>query len=118
APTSSIRGGSRPDPPTTGRIPVTSLSLSDKDPKSIKTDTLVVGVASSTDGPVLVDGGLLPRALRTSLSASLRGIGVTGKADQVVRIPAGKDVAATAIALTGLGAAARGRAGYDTETLR
>jgi leucyl aminopeptidase len=97
---------------------VTSLSLSDKDPKSIKTDTLVVGVASSTDGPVLVDGGLLPRALRTSLSASLRGIGVTGKADQVVRIPAGKDVAATAIALTGLGAAAKGRTGYDPETLR
>ncbi|GAA4356669.1 leucyl aminopeptidase [Angustibacter luteus] len=98
---------------------MTSLSLSDKDVKSIKTDTLVVGVASSADGPVLVDGGVLPRALRTSLSGALAGIGVTGATDQVVRIPAGKDVAAIAIAFTGLGKAVTGRTStYDLETLR
>ena len=109
APTSSIRGGSRPDPPPSGRIPVTSLSLSDKDPKSIKTDTLVVGVASSDGraGP-----GRRRRCCRAPCApacpAPCAGIGVTGEADQVVRIPAGKDVAATAIALTGLGGRGQG----------
>ncbi|GAB3594945.1 leucyl aminopeptidase [Angustibacter peucedani] len=98
---------------------MTSLSLSDKDPKSLSVDTLVVAVAKGDDGPVLVEGVALPRGVRSSLAGTLAALGVTGEADQVVRIPAGKDVAATTIALTGLGKAVTGRrAGYPAETLR
>ncbi len=98
---------------------MTSLSLSDKDPKSLKVDTLVVAVAKGENGPVLVDGVALPRAVRSSLSGGLSGLGVTGKADQVVRILAGKDVGATTIAFTGLGPVVTGRgASYSSEVLR
>ncbi len=98
---------------------MTSLSLSDKDPKSLKVDTIVVAVAQGDGGPVLVEGAALPRAVQRSLADALSGLGVTGEADQVVRIPAGKELAATAIALTGLGKAVTGRkATYPAETLR
>jgi leucyl aminopeptidase len=98
---------------------VTSLSLSDKDPKSLKVDTLVVAVAKGDAGPVLVEGASLPRGVQRELAEALVGLGVTGEADQVVRIPAGKDVAASAFALTGLGKAVTGRkATYPAETLR
>ena len=99
---------------------MTSLSLSDKDTKSIKVDTLVVGVAQSDGGAVLVEGAAaLPRGVAKGISDALASLGVTGEADQVVRIPAGKDVAASAIALTGLGKAVAGRkATYPAETLR
>ena len=50
--------------PPTGRTTVTSLSLSDKDPKSLSVDTLVVAVAKGDAGPVLVEGVALPRAAR------------------------------------------------------
>jgi leucyl aminopeptidase len=96
-----------------------SLSLSDKDPKAVKVDTLVVAVAQGDGGPVLVEGAALPKALRANLSSALAGLGVTGEADQVVRVPGGKDVAATSIAFTGLGKVAAGRrASYPSETLR
>jgi leucyl aminopeptidase len=99
---------------------VTSLSLSDKDTKSLKVDTLVVAVAQGDGGPVLVEGAAgLPRGLARTLSNALAGVGVTGETDQVVRIPAGADLAATAIAFTGLGKAVTGRkAAYPAETLR
>ncbi len=68
---------------------------------------------------MLVEGAALPRGLRNTLAGSLAALGVTGEADQVVRIPAGKDVGATTIALTGLGPALTARrAAYPAETLR
>jgi leucyl aminopeptidase len=100
---------------------VTSLRISDKSPADIKADALVIGIASGADGPVLASGkGApdLPRALRASLGGALVGLGVTGKADQVVRIPSGGAVAAPVLVLTGLGPVATGRGGYDAEVLR
>jgi leucyl aminopeptidase len=101
---------------------VTSLRISDKPAADIKADALVLGVAAGADGPVLPSGkGApdLPRALRTSLTRSLTALGVTGKADQVVRVPATDGVAAGVVVLTGLGNAPTGRnASYDTEVLR
>jgi leucyl aminopeptidase len=101
---------------------VTSLRISDKTPADIKADALVIGVAAGPDGPVLPSGRgapELPRALRNSLTGSLTGLGVTGKADQVLRIPSGGAVAAPVLVLTGLGQAPTGRtAAYDAEVLR
>jgi leucyl aminopeptidase len=98
---------------------VTSLSLSDKDVSALKVDAVVVGVARGDDGPLLVDGPALPKGLRSSLSGSLASLGVSGKADEVVKVPAGGDLKAGVVVLTGLGSAVSGRkAGYPAETLR
>jgi leucyl aminopeptidase len=100
---------------------VTSLRISDKSPADIKADALVIGVVAGPDGPSLAAGrGApdLPRALRTTLGGALVGLGVTGKPDQVVRIPSSGGVATPVLVLTGLGTAPTGRAAYDSETLR
>ncbi len=96
-----------------------TISLADKDLKSVKADALVVGVARGADGPLLVEGSPLPRALRTQVVAVLAGLGVTGAADQVVKVPAGKELAAPVLVLTGLGAVSTTPGGlYDAEVLR
>ncbi|GAB3688011.1 leucyl aminopeptidase [Angustibacter aerolatus] len=96
-----------------------TISLSDKDVASIKVDAVVVGVASGPDGPQLVPGADLPRSLRTSLTDALPSLGVKGAADEVVRVPAGSDLTASVVVLTGLGDAPRGRrAAWPAETLR
>jgi leucyl aminopeptidase len=98
---------------------VTSLRLSDKDVSSLKVDALVVGVVRADDGPVLVEGPALPRGLRSALTGALAGLGVTGKADEVTKVPSGGEVKAGVVVLTGLGSAPSGRkAGYPAETLR
>ena len=96
-----------------------TISLSDKDLKSVKADALVIGVGRGADGPVLAEGSPLPRALRSQLVDVLSGLGVTGATDQVVKVPAGKDLDAAVLVLTGLGAVPTGKArGYDHEVLR
>jgi leucyl aminopeptidase len=100
---------------------VTTLRISDRSPADITADVLVLGVGRGPDGPVLAAGrGApdVPRALRTSLGKSLAGLGVTGRPDQVVRIPSGGAVSAPVIALTGLGAPPAARSSYDPEVLR
>ncbi len=84
---------------------MTSLTLTSTDPAQITADVLVLGVAAARAGgePRLVAAGGLPDSLVTSLSGALKGLGVSGKADSVQRIPAGPEVAATVIALVGLG---------------
>jgi leucyl aminopeptidase len=96
---------------------LTSLSLSEKDAAALPVDTLVVGVGTDGDAPVLIGASALPRATRDGLAEVLTGLGVTGAVDEVLRIPAGAEVEATTITLTGLGAAP-GRRGYQPEALR
>jgi leucyl aminopeptidase len=97
---------------------VTTLSLSAKDPASIKADALVIGVASGPSGPLLVGGDALPPALRSSLTGSLEGLGVSGAVDSLTRVPAGAGVAAPVVALVGLGKAPARGSSYPHETLR
>jgi leucyl aminopeptidase len=101
---------------------VTSLRITDKSAADVKADALVIGVTAGADGPTLATGRgapELPRALRASLSGALAGLGATGKADQVLRIPSNGAVAASVLVLTGLGKAPAGRAApYDAEVLR
>ena len=79
---------------------VASLHLSSASPLTVPADVLVVGVASSDSGPVLLseDKDLQP------LGATLGALGFTGTEDEVRRIaaPAGS---AKSIALIGLGSA-------------
>lgn len=80
-----------------------TLSLSAKDPAAVKADAVVIGVVSGASGPRLVGADTLPAALRRTLSGSLEALGVSGKADEVVRVPSGGALAAPVVALTGLG---------------
>jgi leucyl aminopeptidase len=82
---------------------VATLTLSAKDPATVRADAVVVGVASGPSGPRLVGADALPVALRRSLGGSLAALGVTGAPDQVVRVPSGGALAAPVVALTGLG---------------
>ena len=84
-----------------------TLTLSTKDAASVRADVLVVAVATTPAGPQLL-GDRLPAPLRRWLTSSLAGLGVTGAADQVHRVPTAGSSAGTAapiIALTGVGAA-------------
>lgn len=65
-------------------------------------DALVIAVAKSADGPVILDAPLSPAAL-TSLKASLSALGVTGAADQFVRLPGLPDTGAKILVLAGVG---------------
>jgi leucyl aminopeptidase len=80
-----------------------TLSVSSESPSSIAADVLVVGVQPGTDGSPAV---LAPDASGTAVDlpgVDLAAIGVKGTKDQVVRIPAPAGVAASSVALVGLG---------------
>ncbi|MDO5753989.1 leucyl aminopeptidase [Arthrobacter sp.] len=66
-------------------------------------DALVIAVSKGEDGPVLLDAPLSAAAL-ASLKASLPALGVTGAADQVVRLPGLPDTGASILVLAGIGA--------------
>jgi leucyl aminopeptidase len=93
---------------------VATLSLSAKDPATVKADAVVVGVSSSPAGPRLAGSGALPTALRRNLAGSLTPLGVTGRADEVVRVPSAGSLKAGIVVLTGLGESAA----PSPETLR
>ena len=77
---------------------VSALSVSPEPILTIAADILVVGVASTEDGPVL----LTDVAEILALQPSLAGIGVTGSADEITRLPFA-DAAASSLALVGVG---------------
>ncbi|UER54646.1 leucyl aminopeptidase [Kineosporiaceae bacterium SCSIO 59966] len=82
-----------------------TLSPTGKDLRSVKADALVVATAATPEGPVLLGADALPRGLRSALS-SLSALGVSGKADEVHRVPSGGQVAAPVVVLTGTGSLA------------
>ncbi|MEU4313870.1 leucyl aminopeptidase [Nocardia sp. NPDC024068] len=83
------------------------------------TDVLVVGVATTDTGPVLVPedlfGDVLDADLRTRLLDQVTAVGGTGKAEQLIRVPAptGLD-GVTSVLAVGLGSAAE----FDAEQIR
>ncbi|GAB2676326.1 leucyl aminopeptidase [Thalassiella azotivora] len=96
-----------------------TLNLTGKDVKGLKADAVVVAVAAAegrSGAPRLVGAEGLPGALRTSLSSALTALGVTGRADEVRRVPSASQVAAPVVVLTGLGRT--GRSGPTPEALR
>ena len=89
------------------------LTLTGKDPLSLQADALVVAVASSDDGPQVLEVDL-PEALLASLTSSAKVLGLTGAADEVVRVPSLGAVGAPVLVLTGVGKASTD----DCEALR
>lgn len=80
---------------------MTSLKLVAKDPTGLTADALVVGVLQGPDGPEILAGGL-PSRLVKRLASVLTALSVSGKADEVIRVPVDGTKAAVVV-LTGLG---------------
>ncbi|MFP5347265.1 MAG: leucyl aminopeptidase [Actinomycetes bacterium] len=96
-----------------------TLTLTSKDVKGLKAHAVVVGVAAPAgEGkpPTLLAEDALPGSLRSSLVSSLEALGVSGRQDEVRRVPAGGQLAAPVVVLTGLGKV--GPNGPDPEALR
>ena len=97
---------------------MTTLSATGKTPQTAKADALVVAVASGPEGgsAQILGAEALPRGLRTTLTSVLAGLGVTGAADEVRRVPTAGELPAPVLVLTGLGRVGAG--GPEAEALR
>ncbi len=84
---------------------MTSLALNGSDAAAIKADALVVGIASSGRGRKAVVVATDPKTAKKlgDLAATLAALGATGAADEVVRVPAPRGVAAGVISPSGSG---------------
>ncbi len=78
------------------------LTAVSTDIKRIGAGALVLGVVKGTDGPVLVASPFSIKVTET-LQASLTALGVTGRADELVRLAANAEMKADILALVGLG---------------
>jgi leucyl aminopeptidase len=95
---------------------VTDVTLSSKNPTAVKAEALVVATAQTSDG-VAVVSDQLPTDLLTQLESLAPQLGVTGARDEVRKIPAGPQLAAEVLVLTGLGERAEDGT-FAPETLR
>ncbi|KRE40990.1 leucyl aminopeptidase [Knoellia sp. Soil729] len=82
-----------------------NLNLTTRDAAALKVDAIVVGSVSTDSGASLAEGHGLPAAAATHLAAVLADLEAKGKPGETVRVVAVPDVSATAVVVTGLGAA-------------
>lgn len=85
-----------------------NLSTLAKDLKKAAGDAVVIGVGQGPDGPVLLENPLTAKSAE-ALAASLKALGVTGAADQVVRLPGLPETGAGVLVLAGVGKIAAGK---------
>ena len=79
-----------------------NLSTVSRDLKKSPSDAVVIGVGQGADGPVLLENPLTAKSAE-ALSASLTALGVTGAADQIVRLPGLPETGAGVLVLAGVG---------------
>ena len=84
-----------------------NLSTLSRDLKKSPSDAVVIGVGQGTDGPVLLDNPLTAKSAE-ALTDSLKALGVTGAADQLVRLPGLPETGAGILVLAGVGKVAAG----------
>ncbi|MEE6281212.1 leucyl aminopeptidase [Georgenia sp. MJ170] len=82
---------------------MTELTLTTKNVARLQTEAVVLAVGDRDGTPEILAGAELPAALLSALQPLLPALGVSGKADEVVRAAAGKELAATVVVLTGVG---------------
>ena len=78
------------------------IALTSKDPAKLPVDALVVATAPKDGGVEIVGTDWLPGELRSALVRDAGALGVTGKADEVRRVPA-TGLKAKVLVLVGLG---------------
>ncbi|NUP57881.1 MAG: leucyl aminopeptidase [Pseudarthrobacter sp.] len=71
-------------------------------------DAVVIGVGQGTDGPVLLANPLTAKSAE-ALADSLKPLGVTGAADQLVRLPGLPETGSGILVLAGVGKVAAGQ---------
>lgn len=94
---------------------MTELDLIATSPAPASADALVVAVAKSDDGPRILASEQVLAGL-AAVTDLLPALGVSGKADEVLRVPAGADLPGKVVVLSGVGAA--GTDGPEPEALR
>ena len=83
---------------------MTTFSLRAANPAKTHAEAVVVGVAQGAKGPALAAGAEeVAAAFGRRTRGLLASLGVTGKAGEVVRLPAGDAIAAQLLVLVGLG---------------
>lgn len=78
-------------------------TLTSQDPAHLDVDALVVGVARTDQGPVLLDPDALPQDVRTEVTAHAVALGISGDQDEVRRLPTAGRLTARVLVLTGVG---------------
>jgi leucyl aminopeptidase len=97
---------------------VTNLRLGNPEIASFDADAVVIGVVSTDSDVGLAPGAeSVDRAFDGTLAAVLTGLGATGEAGEVTKIPTFGKLAAPVVVAVGLGAPAEG-ASFDGEALR
>ncbi len=85
--------------------PTPSFTLSGANAAKTRADAVVVGVLTTSKGPVLAPGGAeVAEAYGRKLHPLLSSLGVSGKAGEAVKIPTGGVLNAPLLVLVGLGA--------------
>ena len=79
-----------------------NLSTLARDLKKAPSDAVVIGVGQGPDGPVLLENPLTAKSAE-AMADSLKVLGVTGAADQVVRLPGLPETGAGVLVLAGVG---------------
>ncbi|HEU0041483.1 MAG TPA: leucyl aminopeptidase, partial [Jiangellaceae bacterium] len=81
-----------------------AIVLSAADPKSLKVDAIVVGIAPGDGSPVLLPGSeSLNKAFKGGLAATLGQLGAKGKADEVTKLPSMGAAKAPVVVAVGTG---------------
>ncbi|MFB9902417.1 leucyl aminopeptidase [Allokutzneria oryzae] len=84
---------------------VPKLALTDSDPTTAATDTVVIGTVQGADGLALADGAAaVDAAFDGKLVELLETLGATGKAEEVVKLPTAGKLTAALVVAVGLGA--------------
>ncbi|UFU04847.1 leucyl aminopeptidase [Ruania halotolerans] len=92
---------------------VTELKISTKDPARLATDALVIGVACESGAPRIEGADALGKGARAGIERAITLLGVTGEVGEVTKVPAGGELKADLLVLTGTGAPVE-----DPETAR
>ncbi len=95
-----------------------TLTLSARNPAAAAVDAVIVAVARTASGPRLLAPSSLPPALVRRLRSALVPLGVTGDADQVVRLTTDGALKAPVVVLTGIGRLGGTRSRPAPEALR
>ncbi len=78
------------------------LSAISRDLKKAAADAIVIGVGQGSDGPFLLENPLAAKSAE-ALTESLKALGATGAADQLLRLPGLPETGTSIIALVGAG---------------
>jgi leucyl aminopeptidase len=90
---------------------VPTFTLRTASPAKTRCDAVVVGLLSTSKGPTVAEGGEdVAKAYGRRLRPLLTGLGATGKAGEVVRVPGGDATNSGLLVFVGLGKAERGGA--------